>query len=59
MLLYKAMIDKKEVVLEEYKKVLKNLKTMPDPVKYVVKKLLDGQTVCPEEFIKSINEYIE
>jgi hypothetical protein len=32
---------------------------MPDPVKYVVKKLLDGQTVCPEEFIKSINEYIE
>jgi len=59
MLLYKAFIDQKEVVLQEYKKVLSNLKTLPEPVQYVVRRLIDGNSVSPEEFIKSINEYLE
>ena len=58
MLLYKAVIDKKEIVLEEYKKVLKSLITLPEPVKYVVKQLISGNSVETGEFEEKIKEYI-
>lgn len=59
LLLYKAFIDQKEVVLQEYKKVLSNLKTIPEPVRYIIHQLLEGNNVTPENFVAAIREYID
>lgn len=57
-LVYQAMIEQKDVVFEEYKKLLMHYKSMPEPVKKAIKDLMDGKDVSSVEFIQSLHEYI-
>ncbi len=59
MYLYKAFISKPEIVFEQYKKVLIRNKALPEPIKYAVNKLVEGQDVSSEEFLTQVKEYLK
>lgn len=58
MLLYKAFIEEKEIVLTEYLKVLGRFNHLPDPIKDSVKKLANGEDAKAEDFIQAARKYI-
>ena len=49
---------KSDILLEEYKKVLKSFNHFPAPVSNVIKKLANNETVTSDEFDKEIKDYI-
>lgn len=57
--LYNVFLKEKEIVLNEYCKVLNRSNVGPEPVNNVVRKLLSGESVTPEEFKQYIRDYIE
>lgn len=57
--LYNVFVKSKQIVQEEYCKILKRNNIGPEPVNKAVKKLLAGETVTPEEFQDFIREYIQ
>lgn len=57
--LYNIFLRKKDVVLNEYCKVLNRSNVGPEPVNKAIRKLLNGEAVTPEEFKDFIREYIE
>ena len=57
-LLYDACMRKSNILLEEYKKVLKSFNHFPQPVCNVIKKLADNQDVTAKEFDEEIKKYI-
>lgn len=59
MLLYKAVMKKNDIVFENYLKVLTNMRHMPQPIQETIKKLINGENVKSEEFLKSVHDYIE
>lgn len=59
MLLYDAMMKKQDILFQEYQKVLYQYKALPDPIRYIVRKLLDGNDVTSEEFTQKIKEYLD
>ena len=56
--LYDATMRKSEILIEEYKKVLKSFNHFPQPVSNVIKKLANDENVTSEEFEKEIKDYI-
>lgn len=58
MLLYQAAIDHSEVLFEEYKKLLLHYKAMPEPVKKIVKELIEGKNVNSEDFLEDLHAYV-
>ena len=56
--LYDATMRKSEILLEEYKKVLKSFNHFPQPVSNVIKKLANNENVTSDEFDKEIKDYI-
>ena len=56
--LYDATMRKSEILVDEYKKVLKSFNHFPQPVSNVIKKLASEETVTSEEFEKEIKDYI-
>lgn len=59
MRLYEAILDKKDVLLENYLRTLYNTKHLPDPISKVMEKLNSGQTVDPDDFKKFSMEDLE
>ena len=57
--LYNEFIKQKDIVLNEYCKILKRANVGPEPVNKVIKKLLAGDTITSDEFIDYIREYIQ
>ena len=57
--LYDAFMRRSDVVQEEFIKNMKRMSFNPAPVDKVIKKLLNGEAVTPEEFIEYTKEYIE
>ena len=57
--LYSVFLKEKDIVLNEYCKVLNRSNVGPEPVNNAIKKLLNGESVTPEEFKNFIREYIE
>ena len=57
--LYNVFLKEKDVVLQEYAKVLKRSNIGPEPVNRAVKKLLAGETVSPEDFTELLRDYIQ
>ena len=57
--LYDIFLKEKDIVLEQYCKVLNRSNIGPEPVNKTIKKLLNGESVSPEEFKKFIKEYID
>ena len=56
--LYDAAMRNSHLLLEEYKKVLKNFNHFPLPVSAIVKKLANNENVTAEEFEEEIKKYI-
>ena len=57
--LYSVFLKEKDIVLEQYCKVLNRSNIGPEPVNKAIKKLLNGESVSPEEFKQFIKEYID
>lgn len=57
--LYDKFVTDKDLVLQEYKKVLANNKKLPEPVLAVIKKLAEGNSVTPSDFEDAIKAEIE
>lgn len=57
--LYNHFLKEKEIVLNQYCKVLARSNVGPEPVVKATRKLLNGEPITPEEFIDFIREYIE
>ena len=57
--LYDAAMKKSDILLEEYKKVLKSFNHFPQPVSNIVKKLASDENVTYQEFEEEIRKYIE
>ena len=57
--LYNIFLNEKDIVLEQYLKVLKRASFGPQPVSKAVHKLVNGEAVTPEEFIELIKDYIK
>ena len=56
--LYDATMRHSEILLDEYKKVLKSFNHFPQPVSNVIKKLANNENVTSDEFDKEIKDYI-
>ena len=59
MRLYEAVLERKDIMLEEYQKTLARNRKLPAPVKSVMDLLNNGQTVTPEEYKKIIEEVLK
>ena len=59
MMLYQEFLTKKDVVLEEYLKVLTKVSHLPEPIKKSVTKLAKGEDVTSEEFKEFAEDYIK
>ena len=57
--LYDIFLKEKDIVLEQYLKVLKRGSFGPKPVSEAIHKLVNGESVTPEEFIELIKDYIK
>lgn len=57
--LYDAFMRDKEIKDREYLQVLKNQKLFPTPVRKMINKLLNGDSITPEEFKKEVHKYLE
>ena len=57
--LYNAFLKDKEIVLNQYCKLLSKSKIGPEPVTDAIRKLLNGEPVTPEEFMDLLRNYIQ
>ena len=57
--LYDALLKNKDIVKDEYKKVLAKMRHLPDPVHDVLKDLASGKTVTPEDFEHYVEESLK
>ena len=57
--LYDAFMTKNDVVLKQFVNQMKRINYHPAPIDKIVKKLLNNETVTPEEFTNYVKEYIE
>ena len=57
--LYNIFLKEKDIVLEQYLKVLARANFGPQPVSKAVHKLVNGEAVTPEEFIELLKDYIK
>ncbi|HHT66826.1 MAG TPA: exonuclease domain-containing protein [Erysipelotrichaceae bacterium] len=56
--LYDASMRNTNLLMEEYKKVLRNFNHFPEPVSKMVRKLADGEDVTYLEFEDSLKKYL-
>ena len=57
--LYDAILKNKEILKNEYMKVLGKQRHLPEPVRDVVVALTNGETVTPEQFEKYVEESLK
>lgn len=57
--LYEALLNHKDILKVEYKKVLGKMKHLPTPVQNVINKLAKGESVSPEEFDQLVEESLQ
>lgn len=56
--LYKAFIEQPDIAFKEYKKTLKRLKSLPQPIKNIIDSLLAGKNVTPDQLDEYIKNYL-
>ncbi len=56
--LYRAAIDRPDILFEEYQKLLCRMKILPPPVRAIVQHLASGEDVSHEDFLKLVREYL-
>lgn len=57
--LYKAFMGDINIKKQEYIKVLKKIKSLPQPVKRIVNRLINNETITPNDFDIEITKYLE
>ena len=57
--LYNIFLKEKDIVLDQYVKVLKRANFGPKPVNEAIHKLVNGEAVAPEEFTELLKDYIK
>ena len=57
--LYDALLKNKDIMKEEYMKVLGKMRHLPDPVHSVLEDLASGKTVTPQDFEKYVEESLK
>lgn len=57
--LYEAMLEHRDVMKNEYLKVLNKYKHLPEPIHQVVVKLTSGESVTPEDFAKLVEDSLQ
>lgn len=57
--LTRAFLNDNEIKNKEYRQILKKQKIYPQPVKRIINRLLNGETITPEDFDKEIDKYLE
>lgn len=57
--LYDKFLSEKDIVTNEYKKVLYGMKKIPEPIHEIMKLLSEGKTVSPEDLDQIVREDIE
>jgi len=57
--LYNAFISNPDILMERYKKALFYTNHLPDPITAIVRELLKGNTVSPEQFDEEVKKYIK
>jgi hypothetical protein len=58
MLLYRRVLEQQPIILEEYLKVFKQLRHVPEPVKQLLQKILNDQPVDKTMLIGLVKEYL-
>jgi hypothetical protein len=58
MLLYRRVLDHQSIILEEYLKVFKQLRHVPEPVKQLLQKILNDQPVDKPMLIGLVKDYL-
>ena len=58
MLLYRRVLEQQPIILEEYLKVFKQLRHVPEPVKQLLQKILNDQPVDKPMLIGLVKEYL-
>lgn len=57
--LYNAMLMHRDILKEEYKKVLAKYRHLPMPIQAIIVKLAKGENVSPEDFDKLVEESLQ
>ena len=58
-LLYKAFLDRKDIVEAEYKKTLEHFSHLPSPIAKVMRSLNEGKSVSTEDYDRFIKESLQ
>jgi hypothetical protein len=58
MLLYRRVLEHQSIILEEYLKVFKQLRHVPEPVKQMLQKILNDQPVDKPMLIGLVKDYL-
>lgn len=58
MLLYRKVLERKDILLEEYIKVFQQLRHIPEPLKQMIQAIMKDQTINKDQFIEHIKEYL-
>lgn len=58
MILYRKVLENKDIVLTSYLKVLLQLRHLPEPVKQVIQTLLKNETMDQPKFIQHVKDYL-
>ncbi len=58
-LLYQAVMQKKDVIFVEYLKLLENMRHLPEPITIAIKKLVRGEDVKASEFKEMVRESVK
>jgi hypothetical protein len=58
MLLYRRVLDQQPIILEEYLKVFKQLRHVPEPVKQLLQKVLNDEPVNKTLLIGLVKDYL-
>ena len=57
--LYDCFMNDKELMFREYLQILKKQKAFPTPIKKIINRLMNNETITPEDFKKEINKFLD
>ena len=57
--LYDCFTNDKEIIYREYLQILKKQKIFPQPIKKIINRLINNETITPEDFKKEIYKFLE
>ncbi len=57
MLLYQAIMDRKDILEKEYLKTLSKLHKIPEPVRKILQRIAEGETISRVDLEKEIHQY--